>query len=195
MAHEIYQTEGVILDRRNFGEAEKLYIVLTEKFGKITAIAQGVRNIKSKLKFSLEPLSFVKLALVATGESWRIVDAEKIKSLNIIKSNQEKLLMYTRLIRLINRMLQGQEKNQILWNQFLADIVFLESEVLSKKELPIFEALSALRILHNLGYIDKVELSTFINGAGINSGMLQEADKMRPKIIFAINEAIKSSHL
>lgn len=195
MAHEIQQTEGVILDRRNFGEAEKLYVVLTEKFGKVTAITQGVRNIKSKLKFSLEPVGLVKLALVATGESWRIVDAEKTKSFGGIKNNPEKLLLYSRLVKLINRMLQGQEKNQNLWTQFLADITFLDAETINKKDLPVFEAVAALRILHNLGYVDKEELSRFINEPGVNGATLQEADKMRPKIIVAVNEAIRLSHL
>lgn len=195
MAHEIYQTEGIILDRRNFGEAEKLYIVLTDKFGKITAIAQGVRNIKSKLKFSLEPLSLVKFALVATGESWRIVDAEKIKSFKSINNEQEKLLLFSRLVKLISRMLQGQEKNQNLWNQFLADVTFLEIGDMGKKDLVAFEAAAAARILHNLGYIDKDELSFFINADSLNNDILADVDKVRQKIILAINEAVRSSHL
>jgi DNA repair protein RecO (recombination protein O) len=195
MAHEIYQTEGVILERRNFGEAEKLYIILTEKFGKITAIAQGVRNIKSKLKFNLEPLGLVKLALVATGESWRITDAEKLKSFTGIVNNADKLLLYSRLVKLISRMLQGQEKNHNLWGQFLADITFLEKSDLSKNELSVFEAVTALRILHNLGYVDKEDLSSFINIKSLDSDVLTEAGKMRSKIVFAVNEAIKSSHL
>lgn len=195
MAHEIQQTEGIILERRNFGEAEKLYIVLTEKFGKIIAIAQGVRNIKSKLKFNLEPLSLVKFALVATGESWRVTDAEKIKSFSGINNAPEKLAIYSRLVKLIGRMLQGQEKNNNLWTQFLADILFLEIEELSKKDLVVFEAIVVARFLHNLGYVDKAEFSSFINAESLSPDILLEVDLIKPKVVFAINEAIKISHL
>ena len=52
--HHIYHTEGIILGSRNFGEAGKYYYIFTRDLGMITAGAQGVRKMSSKLRFVLQ---------------------------------------------------------------------------------------------------------------------------------------------
>jgi DNA repair protein RecO (recombination protein O) len=195
MAHEIYQTEGIILERRNFGEAERLYIVFTERFGKIMAIAQGVRNIKSKLRYNLEPLSLTSLALVATGESWRIVDASKITSFNNINNRSGKSALYNKVVNFLSRMLQGQEKNHLLWQQLVADIIFLETEELSAQFLPLLEMFMITRILNNLGYLDVERIDFIVGAPKPSSDVLTKIESLKSHLIPKINEAIKSSHL
>lgn len=195
MTHEIHQTRGIILERRNFGEAEKLYIIFTEQLGKIAAVAQGVRNIKSKLRYSLEPLSLVNFALVATGERWRIVDADKVFSFVAISGHQSKMSAYLKLVTFLNRMLQGQEENKMLWNQLISDLDFLEAEDLNDGNLGLLEATIVARILHNLGYLNRDDFSFLVDSCKVNSEVLLEAAKNKGKLISAINESIKLSHL
>ena len=52
MSYIIYQTEGVILSKTNFGEADKLFYIFTEQFGLIRASANGVLNLKSESELS-----------------------------------------------------------------------------------------------------------------------------------------------
>ncbi len=80
MSHVIYQTEGIVLGKRDFGEAERMLYVYTEKFGMVNAIAQGVRYVKSKLRYNLDLFAYGNFSLVAGREIWRITDAEEIKS-------------------------------------------------------------------------------------------------------------------
>ncbi len=195
MPHNIYQTEGIIIDRKNFGEAEKLYIIFTEKFGKINAVGQGVRNLKSKLKYNLEPVSIINLALVATGESWRITDANGAASFKNIKNDKNKFALYAKFAVFLNRMLQGQEKNQALWSQVFADLIFLEEENLTPKELSLLETVFIARALHHLGYINKSDFDFFIEIARIDKTVLAESEKVQRIMVAAINEAFRSSHL
>lgn len=195
MAHNIYQTDGIILDRYNFGESEKLYIIFTEKLGKINAVGQGVRNLKSKLKNNLEPLCITKLAVVATGDSWRLTDADKLISFWGVKEDEKKLAVYAKLTVFLGRMLQGQEKNQNLWEQVKADLLFLEEENFNEKELSMLETAFVARSLHNLGYIDKNDFPLFIEEPQLNKKILSEMENVKRAVVFAVNGAIKASHL
>lgn len=64
----VYKTEGVILRRRNIGEADSIFTVLTEREGKFEAVARGVRKARSRMRGHLEPLTHSRLML-ARGRS------------------------------------------------------------------------------------------------------------------------------
>lgn len=49
-----YKTQGIIIKRSNFSEADRLFSIYTRDYGKISAIAHGVRKTKSKLAGHLE---------------------------------------------------------------------------------------------------------------------------------------------
>lgn len=50
-----YSTEGLILRRSNFGEANLLLHIYTKNFGKIEAVARSAKKSQGKLKGHLEP--------------------------------------------------------------------------------------------------------------------------------------------
>jgi DNA repair protein RecO (recombination protein O) len=59
------QTNGIVLNRINFGEADRILTVITPEYGKLRLIAKGVRRIKSKLAggielFSISDISFIQ---------------------------------------------------------------------------------------------------------------------------------------
>lgn len=63
------QTEGIILRKRPGREQDRVYVVYTEKFGKLELVAQGAARIQSKLSGHLEPFSVSDL-FIAHGR-WR----------------------------------------------------------------------------------------------------------------------------
>ncbi len=62
----VYKAEAIILRRRPLGEADRVLVVFSREFGKLSAVARGVRKTTSKLAGRLEPFSHVFL-LVAHG--------------------------------------------------------------------------------------------------------------------------------
>jgi len=59
------QTSGIVLNRINFGEADRILTVITPDHGKLRLMAKGVRKIKSKLAggielFSISDISFIQ---------------------------------------------------------------------------------------------------------------------------------------
>lgn len=59
--------EGIVLKRTNVGEADRIVTILTKEYGKIAAVAKGVRKLSSSKKSYLEPGNQIKVLLVKTG--------------------------------------------------------------------------------------------------------------------------------
>jgi DNA repair protein RecO (recombination protein O) len=72
-----FQTPGIVLSRSNFGEADRVIRFLTPYHGKISAVAKGVRRIKSRLAGHLEPFAETSLML-ATGKNLDIVTSARL---------------------------------------------------------------------------------------------------------------------
>ncbi|MEO6589441.1 MAG: DNA repair protein RecO [Pyrinomonadaceae bacterium] len=53
------ETEGIILKTYSLAEADKIVLMLTEKFGLIRGVAKGAKRLKSKFGGILEPFSVV----------------------------------------------------------------------------------------------------------------------------------------
>jgi DNA repair protein RecO (recombination protein O) len=68
----LYTVEGVILKRKNIGEADKMLTVFTKTLGKIRVIAKGVRKINSRRAGHIEIFGRVVLTL-HKGKTWDIV--------------------------------------------------------------------------------------------------------------------------
>ncbi len=117
-------------------------------------MAQGVRYIKSKLRYNLDDFSYSRIGLTMSGELWRIIDAEELGAWADIRSNPKKLAVVSRLADLINRMVRGQEPDAGLWDEVKNSLVFLEKyNAEDGKNLTTFELLTNLKILSHLGYV------------------------------------------
>ncbi|MEK7560104.1 MAG: DNA repair protein RecO [Patescibacteria group bacterium] len=81
MSSTYYTTEGIVLKKTPYGEADFLVRILTLDFGKIDLRARGVRKEKSKLNSHLDFLDQISISFVKNGEGIpTIIDAEKIFS-------------------------------------------------------------------------------------------------------------------
>mgnify|MGYP001099370449 FL=1 len=58
-----YRDHAVVLGSYKFGEADRIVVLLTENYGKVRAVARGVRKTKSSIGARLEPMSHVDIAL------------------------------------------------------------------------------------------------------------------------------------
>ncbi|MEK7765036.1 MAG: DNA repair protein RecO, partial [bacterium] len=59
----LFKTRGVVLRRRDLGEADRLLTLLTRRFGKLKAVAKGSRRARSRFTGHLEPLNEAEFML------------------------------------------------------------------------------------------------------------------------------------
>ena len=213
--HRIYNTEAYVLKSLNFGEANKFFFLFTKDFGLIRASAQGIRHLKSKLRYSLQDFCYTKISLVRGREMWRITGAEKITTFchscagrnpeilglnssnnSLIEVSSEKFLILSRIFSLLLRLLHGEEKNEKIFELLNSGMLFLKQEKVSKDLLGSFEALMALRILSALGYIGNLgDLNKFVESPYWDSLLLEEMSLLRIKAVEEINKSLKETHL
>jgi DNA repair protein RecO (recombination protein O) len=71
-APRLYVTDAIVLSRFDYGEADRIMTLFTPSYGKLKAIAKGVRRTTSRLGGSLEPLAELRVAL-ARGRTFDVV--------------------------------------------------------------------------------------------------------------------------
>jgi len=61
---EEYQAEAIVLDRKDKREADRLFTVFTDKYGKIKLLAKGERKILSKLRAGIELFCWTEISFI-----------------------------------------------------------------------------------------------------------------------------------
>jgi DNA repair protein RecO (recombination protein O) len=192
MSHTIYTTEGFILKSANFGEANKYFFIFTKDFGLVKAAAQGIRHLKSKLRYSLEDFSLGQISVVRGRELWRITSAEKKLGLK----QKEKLILLSSIFSLLLRLLHGEERNDFLFDSLKEGMMFLEKSELTEENLANFECILALRILSALGYIGKLgDFDQFTKSPYFTSELITNMSSLKTRAILEINKSLKETHL
>ncbi len=117
-------TEGIILSRTNFGEADRILTILTPDHGRIRAIAKGVRKIKSKLAggielFSVSQITFIK----GKGEIYTLISTRLKRHFGNIPKDINRTMYGYEVLKLLNKNLEdnaGQEYFDLLSEIFKA---------------------------------------------------------------------------
>lgn len=73
------QTTGIIIRKTNLGEADRLLTILTPTYGKVRAMAKGVRKPKARLSAWLDMFRYNQFALVS-GRNFFIVTGAQTHS-------------------------------------------------------------------------------------------------------------------
>ena len=113
------KTKAIILKSDDFAETDRILTVFSNEFGKIKIMAKGVKKLGSKLRYSIEPISFVQLILVEGKNFLILKDAVLINEFLPIKNSLEKLKIVYKIIDLVNSLIIGEEKDDNIWQLLL----------------------------------------------------------------------------
>lgn len=193
--YHIYNTEAFVIGSFAHEEGSRRISLFTRDLGLIRALAQGVREEKSKLRYSLQPYSHTHVSLVH-GKTWRIVFAHTQSNFLLdFGITSEKSVALARIFSLIRSLVIGEEKNVDLFLILKNGFEFLKSEH-TKEEMIAFEHLIVLKILKNLGYLPSVpDVDALSATAEFNNDLLSHAASLRAQTLKLINTALSESQL
>ena len=200
MSHHIYHTAGIVIEATNIKEANKLYWIFTRELGMVMATAQGVRLAASKLRFSLQPLSIADVSLVRGRNGWRVVNAKEISNVYWkIKEIPHSVAMSSRVLRLVRRLVTGEEKNENLFDRLSEGLMYLsggaDGILPSIKQVMNLEFILLLQVLYLLGYFaPPTELLWCINDP-LSAEMIENMSAFRSEALVHINSSIKETQL
>ena len=113
------KTEAIVLKEADLNEVDRLLTIYTEKLGKIKVSAKGVKKIESKLRYSIEPISYIQLILVE-GKNFLILKDAVIKDQFLsIKKDLGKLRIAKEIAGIIDEAIVGEEKDENIWKLIL----------------------------------------------------------------------------
>ncbi|KKU82022.1 MAG: repair protein RecO protein [Parcubacteria group bacterium GW2011_GWA1_47_8] len=195
MAYHIYHTRGIILHSTPAQETNRFYVILTEELGLTGATAQGVREMKSKLRPVLQEFSCIDLDLVRGKEVWRITSALERNPWGNLRAQHERLVLFARLTSLVRRMVHGEDCDRDLFADMFGVAEFLDSGAVPASLFSALETLGVVRILARLGYLDRGMYEKFMVPGFWNEEILVAFEPFRLPAITKINEVLRSSHL
>lgn len=110
-----YKTEGIIISRTNFGEADRILTVLSKHYGKIRLVAKGVRRMISRKGGNVELFNHVDL-FIARGRNLDIITEVQVKNAHTAwRKNLEAVATAYYLAELVDRLTAEGEKNQTVF--------------------------------------------------------------------------------
>jgi len=143
-----YSSEGIVLARRNYGEADRILSVYTKNHGRISLIAKGIRRPKSRKRGHLEIFSYIRFQ-AATGRGLDLMtEAEVIDDFKEIRKNLKKVSLAYYFCEVVGKITHEGETNERLFDLILENLEKLKSETELKKLRLDF----ILRLLILLGY-------------------------------------------
>ncbi|HEY1064166.1 MAG TPA: DNA repair protein RecO [Candidatus Saccharimonadales bacterium] len=97
-------TNGIILSRTNYGEADRIIKLLTPADGKISLLARGVRKPKSKMAGGIELFSVSSVTYIrGRGELGTLVSARLDKHYGAIVKRIDRVQLGYDLIKVLDR--------------------------------------------------------------------------------------------
>ncbi len=99
-----FNTQGIVLARTDYGEAGRIITFLTPDYGKVKALAKGVRKSKSKLAAGVELFSVSDLGfLVGRGEINTLVSSRLVTHYGSIVKELERTNQAYEFLKMMNK--------------------------------------------------------------------------------------------
>lgn len=114
-----YRTHAVVLNRRDYSDADRIVTVFTPGLGKLDLIAKGIRKTTSRKAGHLELFTHATL-FIAQARTWDIVtEASTIENFRHMRESLEAIGCASYVGELVNSFTQSDDDNLPLWDLLL----------------------------------------------------------------------------
>lgn len=158
------KVEGIILKRRNLGEADRILTVFSLQKGKISVLAKGVRRITSRRSGNVELLNRSLMYLHQAKTFLILTEASTLDTFQKIKEDLTLSTYAYHIIELVDKLTAENQENRILYEHLVEVLKRLE-----KNPRQIFIRAFEVKILSVLGFIN-FSSKSYIYTLGVSSG-------------------------
>lgn len=118
-------TLAIVLNRRNYGEADRILTLLTADQGKLSVIAKGSRKLSSTKRAFLEPGNLIRCQLVATKGMAILSQAQVESEYALAKQTLPRLRQLSQVLEIVDRMFVEGEEDSLLFNEVITILELL----------------------------------------------------------------------
>jgi DNA repair protein RecO (recombination protein O) len=118
---------GIVMAKKNVGEADRLYSIYTQEIGKVTALAKGVRKSEARLAGSLENLNLVDFSIARTQGTGKISGAILENNFPSLRSSPGALSRAYQDLKLAERIIGLEEKDEEIFSLMFSYLEEMEN--------------------------------------------------------------------
>ena len=117
-----HESEAVVLRQYPLSEADRIVVFFTREYGKVRAVAQGAKRLKSRMGGCLEPLNhiYLRFYLKEGADLGRVRQCETVYSYLGRSPSLDRVYAFSYLAELVQELSQEHYPNQHLFRLFLS---------------------------------------------------------------------------
>ena len=174
-----FRTEGIVIKRRNYKDADRILTVLTKTHGKIYVKAKGVRKITSRRAGHIELLNHAVFSLYQ-GQSYPVLtEATSINSFSKIKNDLQLIGNALHLCEVIDALCPENQENTKVYSLLYETLHKLSDEMFDKAFISEFE----MQLLTDLGYWNKMNYAAAFDTENFIENIIER--KLKSRNIFS----------
>jgi len=108
---ETFTVEAVVLDTKNFGDANKVVTLFTKEFGKVETNAYGCRRSRSPLSGAMQMFNHISAEISHGAQVDTIREADILNFYDALTNDLERLAYASMFFEIVNRMTLPHEKS------------------------------------------------------------------------------------
>ena len=147
-----YRTLGLILAKRDRGEADQLFTVYTRDFGKLEVLGKAIRKISSKLRSGVEIFYLSEIEFIQGKIYKTLTDVLLIKKFQNLKKNLERLDIAYGISEDLDNFVRGEEPDKKIWQLILEVFERLNNSQLTTYNLQLIYYYFFWNFISILGY-------------------------------------------
>ncbi|HSW39674.1 MAG TPA: DNA repair protein RecO [Acidobacteriota bacterium] len=112
----LYETEAIVLRHHTLSDSDRIIVFMTREYGRIRAVAQGVKKLRNRLAGSLEPLSHVAMEFRMRNDNnlGKITRAELLHSFLGKNPDLKQMCAFSYFAEIANEMVpENQESGRL----------------------------------------------------------------------------------
>ena len=150
-----FKKNGLVIHENDYGENDKLLIILTERYGKIPVIAKGAKSVRNRHMACCQLFTYASFNFRKRGNFYYITESDLIESYYEIRTDIVKVALASFICDVVNDVCQeGSCDDSIL--RLALNTLFAIAK--NAKPLEFIRACFEMRIASELGYTPNMEL-------------------------------------
>ncbi|MCF2624719.1 DNA repair protein RecO [Fusobacterium perfoetens] len=175
----LLKVEGIIINKKDIGDFDRIVTMFTGSFGKIDVLIKGIRKSKKRDKIGADILSFSRMVVYKKENSYIGTTVESVKNYNNIREDMKKIGIVLYMFHVLNNILTENERKSILYDLTLKSLDYIEKEKNSMNyTILLVYYLHKIIIEEGLKYTVKNGRNFSIKSSVISEEFLQDSIKL-----------------
>ena len=167
-----YRAKAIFLRKADLREADQLFTIYTEDFGKLKVLGRAIRKINSKLRAGAEPPCLSEIEFIQGKTRKTLTDAILIDKFPNLRKDLIKLRVAYKIADILDRFAVKEEKDEKVWqilNEVLGKMNDLRFMIYDVRLIYYYFFWNLVSLL---GYQPKIE-NCSIQGKSVNCDIIK----------------------